>query len=48
MQEPNIIMGKQTKRENSHTHTHTHTHTHIHTHASSSVYREDQGAVIPQ
>ena len=28
MQEPNIIMGKQTKRENSHTHTHTHTYTH--------------------
>lgn len=39
MQEPNIIMGKQTKRENSHTYTHT---------LPSSVYREDQGAVIPQ
>ena len=39
MQEPNIIMGKQTKRENSHTHTHTHTHIYTHTLPALSTER---------
>ena len=40
MQEPNIIMGKRQKEK-----IHTHTHTHM---LPSSIYREDQGVVIPQ